>query len=60
MAFYNKTTTEIFSELKSDEHGLTSKEAHARQAKYCKNILINSAIVKRKENSNLLLIMKMN
>ena len=39
MAFYNKTTTDIFSELKSSEHGLSSKEASDRQAKYGKNIL---------------------
>ena len=39
MAFYNKTTADIFSELKSSEHGLSSKEASDRQAKYGKNIL---------------------
>ncbi len=39
MAFYNKTISDIFKELNSSEHGLTTKEASARQSKYGKNTL---------------------
>ena len=39
MAFYNKKISDIFAELKTSEHGLTTKDAQARQQKYGKNIL---------------------
>lgn len=39
MAFYNKTISDILLELKSNEGGLSSKEATARKAKYGANIL---------------------
>lgn len=39
MAFYNKKISDIFTELSSTEHGLSSKEAATRQRKYGKNTL---------------------